>query len=537
MKSLLKKILFVSFCLLFIFNPEEIFSQKPNDKDDYHNAINKFGTIYQLINIYYTDTVNNNELIEGAIRKMLEELDPHSVYMDAKEAQAANEPLAGNFEGIGIQYQMLKDTLVVISPITGGPSEKVGIIAGDKIVEIDGQNATGKSITTSWIQSHLKGPKGTPVKVKVVRQDYKELLDFTIIRDVIPLYSIDAYYMVSDNIGYVKLSKFARTSVDEFNEAVNKLRAKGMKKLILDLRNNSGGYLDIAISLADEFLPAGKLIVYTQGRNSPRKDAIATSVGNFETDDVVVLINEGSASASEILSGAIQDWDRGTIIGRRSFGKGLVQRPFTLNDSSQIRLTIARYYTPSGRCIQKPYKNGSEAYFNDLENRYKHGEFENADSISFPDSLKYYTSGGRVVYGGGGIMPDIFVPYDTTSYSSYYKKLNIKGILVKFTSEYVDGNRKSLSKHYASSDDFIKSFVVNDDLMKKFFNFAENAGVPYDADGYQKSKNIIDTQIKALIGRDLFDIGTYFEVVNSLSDEYNIAIKTLKNKSNNNIIK
>lgn len=487
----------------------------------------KYATTLQLVNLFYTDSVDSQHLTEVAIKSLLEELDPHSVYMDPQETKEANEPLAGNFEGIGVQYQMLEDTITVISPVSGGPSEKVGIMPGDKIVEIDGENATGKSITTSWVQKRLRGPKDSEVTVKVVRSGINELLDFTIVRDVIPLYSVDAHYMVNEEIGYIKLSKFARTSVDEFDAALQALQEQGMTKLIFDLRNNSGGYLDVAISLSDEFLSNDKLIVYTEGRSYPKQVAKATEEGDFENGDIVVLINEGSASASEIVSGAIQDWDRGKIVGRRSFGKGLVQRPFKLADSSEIRLTVARYFTPSGRCIQKPYDNGNEDYFNDLANRLKHGELDNADSISFPDSLKYYTSSGRVVYGGGGIMPDVFVPLDTTDMSDYYKKLNIKAVAAKFAMQYVNDNRNKLTKKYKSSDKFIEDFTLTDEILSQFFEYANEQGVEYDEEGYNTSKSIIDTQLKAFIGRDLFDIAIFYRIINPLSDEFNVAIDLL----------
>ena len=523
MKKLSKYLWAVCIFGAFFCRPYTSFSQSVELKSN----VNKLATVFQCIDYFYTDTVDIEGLTETAIKAALKELDPHSVYMDKEETKEANEPLNGNFEGIGVQYQLNHDTIVVISPVSGGPSEKVGIIAGDKIVEVNGENATGKSVTINWVQKHLRGPKGSPVNVKVVRQNVPELLDFTIIRDVIPLYSVDAHYMVDKNIGYIKLSKFARTSIEEIADALNDLRSQGMKKLIFDLRNNSGGYLDVAVSVADQFLPIGKLIVYTQGRMSPKKDAVATADGIFEDGDLVILINEGSASASEIVSGAVQDWDRGTLVGRRSFGKGLVQRPFSLADSSQIRLTIARYYTPSGRCIQKPYDGGSEEYFKELSERLKHGEFVNQDSISFPDSLKYTTASGRTVYGGGGIMPDVFVPLDTTAFSSYYKSLNVKGLQAKFCIDYVNSHRKELNKKYPDSKTYIDKFKVTDDIVNDFISFVEKNDIEKDMDGYNQSKNIIDTQLKALIGRDLFDMNTYYQIANPLSDEFNIAIELL----------
>ncbi len=515
--------------LLFIISAFSInltFSQQTDSKQ---KQFQKFSRVYQLVNSVYVDSVDNNKIIEAALESMLKELDPHSGYMNAEETKAANELLLGNFEGVGIQYQLLDDTITVISPIAGGPSDKVGIMAGDKIVEIDGKPATGKKITTTWVQKQLKGPKDTEVKVKVYRPSEKDFIFFNVIRDVIPMHSIDVWYMVDPEIGYVKLNRFARTSVDEFEEAVKDLKSKGMKKLILDLRNNSGGFLDIAIKLCDEFLPKDKLIVYTEGRVYPRKDYFATEEGIWEKGDVVVLINEGSASASEILSGAIQDWDRGKIIGRRSFGKGLVQRQFSLSDTSQVRITIARYYTPSGRCIQKPYEGGSEDYFKDLEKRLEHGELMHQDSIQFPDSLKYKTESGKIVYGGGGIMPDIFVPMDTAMFSDFYKKFISKGIANNYSFKYVERNRKKLNKKYSTEEEYLQNFYISDKEIDEVTELCRSSGIEIDNINLDKSSILVETQLKALIGRNLFNIGTYYKVINKIEPEFNKAVEYLTN--------
>ncbi|UCH15205.1 MAG: S41 family peptidase, partial [Bacteroidales bacterium] len=407
----------------------------------YEQAL-KFGRILEWIDRYYVDSVDQKELVEDAIIEMLKELDPHSSYLTKKEARETNEPLQGNFEGIGISFSILYDTIFVISPISGGPSEKVGIQAGDRIVKVEGKNVAGIGITNEDVFRLLRGEKNTKVTISILRRNVDELLDFTIIRDKIPIYSIDASYKVKDNIGYIKINRFSLTTITEFREAVEKLKTQNVNDLILDLSGNGGGYLDVAIKLADQFLDDEKLIVYTEGMNNPRREYLSTSKGVFETGNILIIIDEGSASASEIVSGAVQDWDRGIIIGRRSFGKGLVQRPLPLPDSSMVRLTVARYYTPTGRLIQKPYDMSKSEYDNDIINRYNNGELSHADSIHFPDSLKYNTlENSRIVYGGGGIMPDFFVPIDTSFYSDYYRDLMRRGILNRFTLKYIDNNR------------------------------------------------------------------------------------------------
>ena len=379
-------------------------------KYDPRTTTQKFASALQIINFAYVDTVFEPDLVEKAIISTLKELDPHSQYISKQDLQKANEPLTGNFEGIGISFQIYKDTLLVISSIPGGPSEKLGILAGDKIVKINNQNICGSFLDNNYVFKRLRGKKGTTVEVSILRKGRKNFIDYAIIRDKIPINSIDAAFMASPDIGYIKLNRFSRTTMDEFRKSNGELKDQGMQKLILDLRGNSGGYLDVAIDLSDEFLNSGKLVVYTKGTSSPKRKYKSSFRGEFEDGKLVILIDEGSASASEIVAGAIQDWDRGIVVGRRSFGKGLVQRPYYLPDSSVIRLTIARYYTPTGRCIQKSYGEGYDQYYKDLSKRLDGGEFTSEKNIDFPDSLKYFTPNNRLVYGGGGIMPDVFVP-------------------------------------------------------------------------------------------------------------------------------
>jgi len=491
---------------------------------------NKFAAALQIIRLQYVDTTNEEKLTEVAIRGMLKELDPHSVYMSKKEIDKANEPLLGNFEGIGVQFNIIKDTIIVITPVPNGPSEKLGIMSGDKIVKIDGEDATGEKINTDFVVKRLRGPKGSSVKVSIYRRGKKELLDYTIVRDKIPINSMDAAYMSTDDIGYIKLNKFAQTTMSEFSEALAKLKKQGMKNLILDLRDNNGGYLNTAIDLADEFLKKGLLIVYTEGVNSSRSVNQATEKGNFEKGKLVVLINEGSASASEIVTGAVQDWDRGLVIGRRSFGKGLVQRPFTLPDQSVIRLTTAHYYTPTGRCVQKPYNDGIEKYYKDLTNRYKHGELTNPDSIKFPDSLKYYTPNNRLVYGGGGIMPDIFIPLDTTKVSDFYQDLLRKNIINLYVLKYLDINRETLKKQYPDMEVFLKGYTLNNEFMQDFLKYSEEEGVKKDEEGYKVSETYIKNFIKAWIARNLWDYDAYWRISNEQDDVYLKAVEAIQSK-------
>ena len=490
----------------------------------------KFDALLQYINYAYVDSTDESELVEDAIVAVLKELDPHSVYISKDELKKMNEPLVGNFEGIGIQFNILHDTLCVVSPISGGPSEKVGLMAGDKIVEVDGENIAGIGLQNSDVQSKLRGKKGTKVNVGVKRNGVKELLSFTITRDNIPIFSVDAAYMATPEIGYIKVNRFAQNTVEEFQEGLKKLQAQGMKDLIIDLRGNGGGYLKTAIQLADEVLDDKKLIVYTEGSKSPKQEYYTTTKGGFEKGKLVVLIDEGSASASEILSGAIQDYDRGLIIGRRSFGKGLVQKPFSLPDGSAIRLTVARYHTPSGRCIQRPYDNGKEEYYKEFQRRFENGEYMSEDSISFPDSLKYKTlNSKRVVYGGGGIMPDIFVPIDTTMSSEYFGKINRKGLLNEFVLTYMDSHRNELSTEYKDLESYKKSFDPEKEVLESFIEYADENGVNKNEEQINTSKKLILTTLKAIIARNLWDTSAYFEIVNELNNSYLKAIEEINN--------
>ena len=478
----------------------------------------------------YVDEVNEEELVEKAITSMLEELDPHSTYTNAEEARKMNEPLEGEFEGIGIQFQMMEDTLLVVQPVSGGPSEKVGILAGDRITAVEDTLIAGVKMSTEEIMSRLRGPKGSVVKLTVIRRDIDEPLTFEVKRDKIPIYSLDASYMIAPTIGYIRLNKFGANTIEEFQAALSKLQGQGMKDLILDLQGNGGGYLNAAIDLANEFLPQKSLIVYTEGKASKRSEFVAKGNGNFLKGKLVVLVDEYSASASEIVSGAIQDWDRGTIVGRRTFGKGLVQRPIDLPDGSMIRLTIARYYTPSGRCIQKPYVNGEEEdYDNELVKRLEHGELMHADSIHLPDSLMFKTKRlGRTVYGGGGIMPDYFVPIDTTLYSDYHRDLVAKGVVIKTTLNYIEKNRKALTKSYRKFDDFNRKFEVSNELLDELRKEGEKSGVAFNETEYNTSLPRIKTQLKALIARDIWEMSEYYQVMNQTDNVVQQALKIIE---------
>lgn len=467
------------------------------------NTDDKITTIIDYIQQEYVDTVNRDELIDRSIEKILEQLDPHSGYIPASELQAANEPLEGNFEGIGIEFHIQDDSIMVVSPISGGPSERVGITAGDRIVKVNGKTVAGTGITNEQVQKLLKGKGGTTVKVGIYRRGQKGLLDFEIIRGKIPINSLDAAYMVNAQTGYIKVSRFSATTHQEFTAALKDLLEKGMKSLIFDLRGNPGGYLEAAKLIADEFIGGKKLIVYTQGKSRPRTDYMTEKKGMFEEGRLIILIDEGSASAAEIVSGAVQDWDRGTIVGRRSFGKGLVQEQAELPDGSAIRLTIARYYTPTGRSIQKPYSKGISAYEEELYERYRHGELVSEDSIRFADSLKYKTPSGRIVYGGGGIMPDVFVPIDTSHESEYLTLLFASGSVNQYAYDYVDRHRSELKK-FTSAEAFRKNFSAGDEFLQDFIRFAEKRGVKKDNEGLVRSSPYLKTQLKASIARLLW---------------------------------
>lgn len=486
----------------------------------------KLGRILDVIEAKYVDTVNREELIEAAIPVMLHKLDPHSVYIPARDLTAMNEPLQGNFEGIGVSFNMLTDTVIIISTIPGGPSDKVGIMAGDKIIYVNDSLVAGQGIPDESIIGMLKGPRGTEVDVRVLRKGHDGLIPFTIKRDKIPIYSVDVAYMIDSETGFIKINRFSLTTYDEFVEAINKLENEGMTKLIIDLRSNVGGVMDPAIRIADELLEEGKLIVYTEGRASPREEMRASSRGMFLTGDLVILVDEWSASASEILAGAIQDNDRGTIIGRRTFGKGLVQEPLMFNDGSAMRLTIARYYTPTGRSIQKPYNNGFDEYYADLNERFVRGEHRDADSIHFADSLKFLTPGGRVVYGGGGIMPDLFIPADTSGMSVYFMRIRNAGLIYRYALRYTDENRETLQQITGVNE--LRDYLDRQNLLNKFVGFAGENGVKADSQGLKISGEIIAIQLKAYIARNILDNNGFYPIWQDIDNTLERAIEYIE---------
>lgn len=474
----------------------------------------------------YVDTINKKKMVDEAITALLKDLDPHSQYITKEEFDEMNDPLEGNFDGIGIAFRIEKDSIVVINTIPGGPSEKVGLLAGDRIVNVNDSTIVGKELNNSAAFKLLKGPRGTEVKVGIHRRGVPKIIDFNIIRDVIPTYSLDIAYMVNDSIGYIKINKFSATTYKEADKALKDLKKKGMTKLILDLRGNSGGYLQAAIQLADEFLPKDQLIVYTKGKNRRKREARATNSGRFQTQDIVILIDEGSASASEILAGAIQDNDRGTIIGRRSFGKGLVQEQIALPDSSALRLTVARYYTPTGRSIQKPYDAGKEEYYKEAYERYFNGEMMDQDSIHFNDSLKFTTPKGKVVYGGGGIMPDIYIPITGDTNLRYFNLLVNKGLIFRFAFEYTDTHREELGK-YKNADDFIAHFNISNKMLNDLIDFAKEKGLKGSRKEIALAKPKIKTILKAFIGRGIFDEEAFYPLYNQIDTTFKRAVKFL----------
>lgn len=492
----------------------------------------KFNSLLYYVDQLYVEDVDSEALVEAAIVGMLEEMDPHSIYIPAKELQEADEPLNGNFEGVGIQFNIFRDTIMVVSPISGGPSEKLGIMAGDRIVTVDGEVVAGTGVTNKDVQRLLKGPKGTKVTVGILRSGERKLIEFEIIRDKIPIFSVDAAFMVAPGVGYIKVNRFAKTTMSEMSQAFAQLQRQGLEDLVLDLQGNGGGMLRTAIQMADEFLSEDKLLVYTKGRSFPREDTKARIPGQFEKGRLIVLIDQGSASASEIVSGAIQDWDRGLIIGRRSFGKGLVQRPVNLPDGSAVRLTVQKYYTPSGRCIQKPYEEGVDAYRKEKYDRYTSGELLSLDSLELPDSLKYTTRlMGRTVYGGGGILPDIFVPLDTTDNSTYFSNILRKGLDNRFALTFVDGNRKSLEAVYPTEKFFVTNFEVAPDMLQDFQDFAEEEGVEFDKDGWKASGEAITLRLKAMIGRNILKQSTFYRVISPLNESLQRALDVLQDGS------
>lgn len=497
------------------------------------SPIRKLMIAQMAVQSLYVDTVDDKKIVEDAIRGMLKELDPHSSYTNAKETKALNEPLQGNFDGIGVQFNMLNDTLVVIQPVVNGPSEKVGIVAGDRIVTVNDSSIAGVKMAREEIMKRLRGPKGTKVKLGILRSGIKGLIYFTVTRDKIPVKSIDAVYMIRPGVGYIRIDNFGATTYDEFMEGVEKLKAQGMKDLVIDLQDNGGGYLQTAVKIINEMLQKNDLIVYTEGRAAPRQEHRADGNGSLLDGRIVVLTNEYTASAAEILSGAMQDQDRGIIVGRRTFSKGLVQRPIDLPDGSMIRLTIAHYYTPSGRCIQKPYVKGEkEAYSHDLDERFKRGEFTNIDSIHFNDSLKCYTlRKHRTVYGGGGIMPDYFVPLDTTQYTKFHRTLAAKSVIVNANLRYMDKNRKMLKKMYKTFDDFNEKYEIPQSYIDDILAEGKKQNVePKDDEELQRTIAYMKPQLKALIARDIWDMTEYFRIMNERSDIVKKAIEVLENE-------
>ena len=514
---------------LLLSFPQSIKAQQLNF--GYNSPMRKMVLAEMAITNLYVDSVDEKKLAEDGIRGMIEQLDPHSSYSTAKETKEMNEPLQGSFEGIGVQFNMVKDTLLVIQPVVNGPSERVGILAGDRIVSVNDTAIAGVKMSKEDIMKRLRGAKGSKVRLGVVRRGIAGILKFTVVRDKIPVKTLDAAYMIRPHVGYIRIGSFGVTTYNEFMKAVETLKASGMKDLILDLQENGGGYLMAAVQIANEFLHNSDLIVYTQGRKVPRQDYCADGSGRLLDGKVFVLINEYTASAAEIVTGAIQDQDRGTVIGRRSFGKGLVQRPIDLPDGSMIRLTIAHYFTPSGRCIQKPYKKGDAIdYAMDIEKRFEHGELYSADSIHFADSLKYYTlRKHRVVYGGGGIMPDVFVPLDTTQYTKFLRQMAARSYIINANLKYIDVNRKQLKKQFATFNDFNARFEVPQSLIDDVVQAAEKDKIkPKDQQELQATLPQLRRQLKALIARDLWDMSEYFQVINETNPIVVKAVGLLK---------
>lgn len=517
----MKKTLFIALSILCSFSALTAQTMSGDSKLRYANKI---------IERYYVDTVDTDHVTEEAIIAMLKTLDPHSQYSNAEETRELTEPLQGNFSGIGIQFSMLNDTIYVIQPVASGPCERVGIVAGDRIIAANDTILSGVNKKNSDVMKVLRGPKGTKVKLQIKRRGESELIDFIVTRDDIPISSIDASYIAESDIGYIKLSRFAENSAEEVYDAVSKLKKKGMKDLIIDLEYNGGGYLNAATELAEMLLNRGDLIVYTKGNKVPDAKYHAAGRNKLTEGKVVIMVNQYSASASEILSGAVQDHDRGVIVGRRTFGKGLVQRPFPFPDGSMIRLTVARYYTPSGRCIQKPYKAGdTEDYDMDILNRYNSGELSNADSVHVDNSERFETlKSHRIVYGGGGIMPDLFVPIDTTGMNNYSRDILAQGIYNSFCTNYIDDHRKELKKNFKTEDKYIRDFNVDDKLLSEFRSFAKAKGIECDQHAFDQVKPTIATIIKAYIGRDLFTQSTYYRIANNLNNIYEEALRIIR---------
>lgn len=545
-KNMKKSIFSILFLLLLSLTTKSQISTE---------QVYKFNRVMDLISMFYVDTIQENELVEKAIISVLKDLDPHSVYVNKDDVRAMNERLTGSFDGIGITFDVLRDTAYIISTIPGGPSDRVGVEAGDRIVSIESENIAGIGINAEKIKQKLSGHKGSVVNITIQRNGENRRKYFSIPREKIPINSIDAAYKLNDKTGYIKLNTFAASSIEEFKNAAKKLKRSGVKNLVLDLRDNGGGYLNTAINIADQFLDEKKMIVYTKGVSSPKSEYFSSSKGLFKKGRVAILINEGTASASEIVSGAIQDWDKGVIIGRRSYGKGLVQRPFNLMDGSLIRLTIARYYTPTGRLIQKPYKEGFEEYSNDILNRINNGEMFSGDSINFTDSLKYLTlSSGRSVYGGGGIMPDIFIPLDTTRFPGFYNQISQNGKLGTFVLDYIDKNRTDIHNSYPDFKKFKDNFQINEEFIKDLLKFAileniqdklskeellavnisDTFEIPEQIKENSINNQAVKSHLKAMIARDLWGIEAYYEVINMDDSAINEAIQILSDSDKYN---
>ena len=490
---------------------------------------NQLNNILNFIQEAYVDSVDRQTLTEDAIHSLLKNLDPHSAFIPARDFKEMNDPLMGSFEGIGIEFNMISDTVVVINPISGGPSEKAGIMPGDRIVAVEEEVIAGVNMSTNDIVKRLKGEKGTTVRVEVMRSGLSETLPFALVRDQIPQYSLDVAYMVDEEVGYIRLNKFSATTHQEFVLAMERLKREGMQKMILDLRGNGGGFLEAAINLSDEFLDAQKLIVYTDGRSRPRQVAHARRNGGFETQPLVILLDEWSASASEIVAGAVQDNDRGLIIGRRSFGKGLVQEQVQLGDGSALRLTVARYYTPTGRSIQKPYTDGEEEYYNEFMNRLLEGELENPDSIKFNDSLKYETPAGRVVYGGGGIMPDIFIPIESGEEFVFYNQVANRGLVYRFAFNYADRNRNALHEHESPAA-FVRDFSITPSIYREFLDFVRSEGVSIPGQISTESQDLIRRNLKSYIGRNILGAEAFFPVLHEDDKAFQKAVEVLNSQ-------
>lgn len=495
----------------------------------------KLARTFGLVEAFYVDTANMDMLTEKAIVEVLKNLDPHSTYISAKDVKEMNEPLTGNFDGIGVQFNLLRDTIIIIEPITGGPSEKVGIRAGDRILSIDSEKVTGIKLTTAGVRKRLMGPKGSKVNVSVLRRGLSAPMEFTIVRDKIPIYSLDASYMLDDKTGYIRLNKFAATTEKEFMEAIEKLKLKNMENLVLDLRGNGGGYMLAATAIAEKFFTDQKLLVFLKGRKTPRQDYKSSGDGSLASTRVVVLTDEGSASASEILAGALQDWDRGIVVGRRTFGKGLVQNGFYLTDGSMIRLTIARYYTPTGRSIQRPYEEGYDKYMESFMKRLDNGELLYADSIKMPDSLKFQTLvNQRTVYGGGGIMPDVFVALDTSYSTQYFSRLLAKNVFNTFALEYFDMNRDMLTSTYKEFDDFQKEFLITPEMIQSFIQKGESEGVKFNEEQFNKSREEILLILKGILATNIWETNEYFQVINQNDKAIAEALKIIEDRKSYN---